>query len=634
MFLSMFVAAQAAASGGQTGSDFDPKPEITVTASLTPVAEEEAPATITTIDQARIDALGEPLAVDLLRSVPGVSVATSGPTGTQTQVRIRGAEANHTLLLIDGIRFNDPAAGNEPRFELQTTEGVSRVEVVRGPQSALYGAEAIGGVVALFTGREALGTGASALLEAGSHDFVRASGAAAITNDVRSVSAYGGYQRSSGIDSFGQGGERDGFENLTLGGAAGVQLTPALDVRLSGRFTDATSEFDGFDPQTFRRADTADETRNRIGAIRLAATLAPLESGLFFRLGGTVLGSSNRNRRAETALNRTEGQRYAVDALASWELVTGSIRHGISVAADYEDEHFEAKDQAFSGLSNQNRDRERGALVGEWRASFAERVTTNLALRHDSFEGFADATTVRASVLVKVAGPVSAFVGYGEGIARPTFFELFGFFPGSFAGNSDLKPERSRGYELGVRYRASTLTGGITAYHQRLTDEIIDTFDPATFLSGVANAAGRSRRKGIEVETEWRPLSNMVVWANYSYLDAEEQQVRDGTALREVRRPRHSGSAGITGQFGRVSGGTSIAYVGERTDLDFDFFPARRVTLDEYLLVDARAAYRLSHAIEAFGRVSNLFDENYQDVVGYATPGRTVTAGLRVRFGD
>lgn len=633
MFLSTYLAAQAAAAAVQPSSDTSGAPEIVVTASLAPVPEEEAPATVTTIDEARIEALGEPLTLDLLRLVPGVSVASSGPPGTQAQVRIRGAEANHTLLLIDGIRFNDPAAGNEPRFELLPNEGVNRIEVVRGPQSALYGAEAIGGVVALFTGREELGTEASALLEGGSHDFFRASGSVATGGEARSASAYGGYQRSSGIDSFGQGGERDGYENLTVGGAAGLQLSRDVGLRLSGRFTEGTSEFDGFNPQTFRRGDTLDESRNRIGAVRLAGVVAPAGSAWTLRLGGTALASSNKNRLNEIERNRTAGERYSLDALASGEVITGSIRHRISVAADYEDEQFRARDRAFSGLTNQDRERERGALVGEWRATFAERITTNVALRHDSFEGFADATTVRGSVLIDIAGPVSAFAGYGEGIARPTFFELFGFFPGSFRGNPDLKPERSRGYELGLRYRSTALTAGVTAYEQRLKDEIISTFDRATFLSGVDNAAGESSRRGIEVETEWRPLSNAVLWANYSYLDAEEQQVRDGAALREVRRPRHSGSAGVAGQWGRLNGGASIAYVGNRTDLDFDTFPARRVTLDDYVLVNARAGYRLSDTLEAFGRVSNLFDADYQDVVGHATLGRTVTAGIRLHFG-
>lgn len=634
MFLTMFIAAQAGAAAVRPSPSSVPETEIIVTGSLVPAPEEEAPATFTKISEQRIGALGEPLVVDLLRAVPGVSVATSGPSGTQSQVRIRGAEANHTLLLIDGIRFNDPAAGNEPRFELVTNEGINRVEVVRGPQSALYGAEAIGGVVSLFTNRETMGTDASALLEGGSHNFLRASGTAATNNGSRSLSTYGGYQRSSGIDSFGQGGERDGYENLTIGGAAGLQVAPDLNLLLSSRYTDATSEFDGFDPRTFKRADTLDETRNRIGAVRLSGTLSPAESGWTFRLGGTALGSSNRNSRAETPLNRTAGERYAMDALASAGLVTGSISHTVSVAADYESEHFKSQDQAFSGRTNQDRERERSAVVGEWRANFADSIITDVALRHDVFEGFKDATTVRGSALLNISGPLSAFVGYGEGIARPTFFELFGFFPGSFRGNPELKAERSSGYELGLRYHGRDLTLGVTAYRQRLTDEIVSTFDFATFLSGAANAAGKSRREGIELETEWRPSSNIMVWSNYSYLDAQEQQALEGSVLREVRRPRHSGSAGVSGEWGRLSGGTSIAYVGQRKDLDFDTFPAKRVTLDDYVLVNARAAYRLSETLEAFGRVSNLFNADYQDVIGYATLGRTVTAGLRVRFGQ
>lgn len=633
MFLSLLAAAPAVASAVRIASSEVPAPEIVVTASLSPVAEEEAPATVTVIDAARIEALGEPLTADLLRLVPGVSVATSGPPGTQTQLRIRGAEANHTLLLIDGIRFNDPASSNEPRFELLSNEGVERIEVVRGPQSALYGAEAIGGVVALYTGRASPGTSLSAAAEAGSHNFFRGSGTASSGSDDGSITLYSGYQRSSGIDIRGGGGEQDGYKTLTVSGTGRLRLSEVAELSLSGRFVDATSEFDGSDPVTFKRADTLDETRNRIGAARLAVTVAPT-SGWELAVGGTFLSSTNRNRRGETALNRTSGERKSVDLLFSTGLSTGSIRHTIILGGDYEDEAFVARDQAFGGATNQNRVRGRGALVGEWRASLRDRLTTDIAVRHDSFEGFKDATTLRGSVLVGIYGPLSALIGYGEGIARPNFFELFGFFPGSFVGNPGLRPERSRGFEAGLRYRTDRVSVNLTGYRQRLDDEIVTVFDSKTFLSSVRNATGESRRTGFEVEGEWRPLANLGVTATYAYLDAEEQQVRDGSLTREVRRPRHSGSLGLNGDWGRFTGGMSLAYVGNRSDLDFDVFPARRVTLGDYVLANARIAYRLTDSLELFGRVANAFDADYEDVVGFATQGRTAYAGLRLRFGE
>jgi vitamin B12 transporter len=129
-------------------------------------------------------------------------------------------------------------------------------------------------------------------------------------------------------------------------------------------------------------------------------------------------------------------------------------------------------------------------------------------------------------------------------------------------------------------------------------------------------------------------LEALGVTATYSFVNAEEQQVAGGLLTREVRRPRHSGSLGLDGTLGQLRAGASLAYVGKRQDLDFDAFPARRVTLQDYVLADARIAYQITDTLEAFGRVSNAFDADYQDVVGYATPGRTVYAGIRLSLGD
>lgn len=632
MIYSLSLAAAPLLPAAQSVAETEQDEDIVVTASIQPIEEKSAPATVTTIEQDRIDALGQPLTVDLLRLVPGISVATAGPPGAQSQVRIRGAEANHTLLLIDGIRFNDPAAGNEARFELLSNEGVRRIEVVRGPHSALYGAEAIGGIVALFTGREDAGAGASAHLEAGSHGFWRGSGSASLGGDGQSASIYGGYQRSDGIDVLGRGGDRDGYNNLTLGGSTRLNATQALSFGASARFVDGTSKFDGFDPATFRRADTLDETRNRVGAVRLTTGFSPVGADWSVNIGGTFLGSSNRNRRGGTPLNRTSGQRATLDALGSHEFSTGMIAHQLSVGANYEDERFEARDQGFFGATDQDRSRERAAVLAEWQARIGERLATDLAIRHDSFEGFADATTFRASALVGITGSLSFRISYGEGIARPTFFELFGFFPGSFAGNPELQSERSRGFEAGLRYHAQRFSLSLTGFDQTLTDEIVGVFDPVTFMSSVRNAAGESQRRGIELEGDWRPAPHVSLSGAYTYLDAEEQQVSAGPLLREVRRPRHSASVGFDGHWDRFSAGLSIAYVGKREDLDFDVFPAIRVSSDGYVLADARGAYRISDSIEAFARISNLLGAEYQDVIGYSTFGRTVYGGVRLRF--
>src|SRR5687768_15804744 len=188
---------------------------IIVTGSREAVPLEDAPISATVFDRQELDRLALPLAADVLRLVPGVTVAATGPKGTQTQVRIRGAEANHSLLFVDGIRFNDPAAGNEVRFELLTADLLSRIEIVRGPQSALWGSEALGGVVAVSSADPFAARGLGGLGEYGSLDSRRLFGRSALRSGNVGLTAAVGWQSSDGIDSFGAGGERDGFDNLT-----------------------------------------------------------------------------------------------------------------------------------------------------------------------------------------------------------------------------------------------------------------------------------------------------------------------------------------------------------------------------------------------------------------------------------
>lgn len=602
-------------------------PEIVVTAARDSVVQTAAPVSSTVLDEAEIAALDLPAAADLLRLTPGLAVAGTGPRGTQMQVRIRGAEANHTLLFVDGIRFNDPAAGNEARFELLTSDLLSRIEVVRGPQSALWGSEALGGVIAVETADPFRRTGFAGNVEHGSLDSLRAAGRYAVRAGNVGISAGLGWQRSDGIDSFGAGGERDGFE--TRAASLKVEARPSDAVRLgvTGYWVEGRSDFDGFDPFSFQRADTLDSTRNRIGAVRAHA------SGAWggWRVSGEAgwLDSANRNRLAGAPLNSTFGERLTFGGQVSRRL--GG--HTIIAAVDHQEEDFRARDTAFFGGTDQDRSRSLTALVGEWRAEWSPAIVTDLALRHDSFSAFADATTVRASLLVRPGGGFTLFGAWGEGVAQPSFYDLYGFFPGSFTGNPDLKPETSRGWEAGLRWTNGRLSLGLAGFAGRLRNEIVDTFDPATFLSGTANASGRSRRDGIELSASWRHAGWLNVEANYTWLDAGEQRVAGTALVREVRRPRNSANLAGWGERGRFSWSASIAYVGARRDTDFDLFPAQVVRLRDYALASLRLGYRILPQLELYARMENGFDADYQDVVGYHTPGRTVYAGLRVAPG-
>ena len=623
MFL-LLLAAQSAADS-----------EILVTASRSPVAGDEIGVSATVIDTRRIEALGAVQAVDLLRLVPGVAVAVSGSRGSLAQVRIRGGEANHSLLFVDGIQYNDPAAGNEPRFETLPADGLGRIEVVRGPQSALWGSEALGGVIALESADPLTAPRLAATGEYGSIDSVRASATAALGGEQAGVALTATHLASDGIDIVGGGaGDRDGYDNDSIVVKAVARPGGDSEIGLIGRYVDAYNEFDGFDPLSFRRADTADNSRTETAAIRGYARFGRDRSG---RWGGSIEGqyldSSNRNRDGVTPLNRTSGDRLRVAAQVERRLALGPSQTTLIVAADHENEGFEARDQQFFGATDQDRTRKRTAVVGEWRTAWSGRFSTDIAVRHDSFNRFRDETTLRAAALLALSEAVSVSASYGEGIAQPTFFDLYGFFPGSFVGNSALKPERSRGYELGLQYKSERFSAAAAAFDNRLRGEIVGTFDPVTFLSSTANASGKSRRRGIELAAAFAPTAALRISANYTYLDADDQQVAGAAQVREVRRPRHSANAAFDWEHGPLTLGGALAYAGKRTDVDFDLFPAPTVTLDDYLLASLRVGYRVSESVELFGRIEYAGDAEYQDVVGYDTPGRAVYAGLRLRLG-
>jgi vitamin B12 transporter len=443
--------------------------------------------------------------------------------------------------------------------------------------------------------------------------------------------------KSDGIDSFagGRGGERDGFENrsasakLVFAPGAGLAGERPFEIGVVGHWLSGTSEFDGFDPLTFRRADTLDSTDNRIGAVR--GWVKGQKGGWSLTLDGSYLTSANRNKLNEAPLNRTFGKRFTASATLGKQI--GG--HLFTASGEHQTEEFRARDETFFGATRQDRSRALDALIGAWEAEWSDRLSTEVAVRHDRFSAFADATTVRAGATLKPVRGVQLLAGYGEGIAQPTFYDLFGFFPGSFVGNPLLKPERSQGWNAGLRlgeWRRASLS--LTYFNARLQDEIVDVQVPGTFFFTAANASGTSRRDGVEVLLEVRPRVRWAerLFATYTYLDAEEQQVSGALAVREVRRPRHSAGFGGQGKLGPVSWGATLAYVGARRDTDFDTFPARAVRLDDYVLGSLQLGWAFREDLELFARAENALDAEYQDVLGYRTQGRTVHAGLRFRF--
>jgi vitamin B12 transporter len=609
--------------------------EIVVTASRLPTRQSSTPASVSVVDAALIEHLASPFVSDYLRLLPSVAVAVSGPAGSQTDVRIRGAEANHTLLFIDGIRANDPAAGNAPRFELLNADIASRIELVRGPQSALWGSEAIGGVVAV-EGDPGTKTGGSLMAEAGSFATYRGSASGTYVGNGVTVSLGIAGQKSRGTDAYGGpaskiGDDKDGYDNASIRGRLTWAAAPKVELGLSGFATTGLSEYDGLD-SNYVHADTLDNTRNKMGAVRGWISAGAVDDALSGMASASGLWSSNLNRLDRTEINRTRANRQTLSGELRHHSHLGNLDQHIVLAVEQEDENFHARDVAYGGYTDQDRDRRHRSITLEYKGDY-KALTGDIAVRRDDFNRFRDATTVRASLLARLGAGFEVAGSYGEGIAQPTFFDLYGFFPGSFVGNPNLVPESSRGGEGSIRWHDARWNVSLTAYRQRLHNEIVGTYNPATFLSSTTNATGTSRREGVEVELGWGPSPALRIHAQGAYLHATEPNDL-GQQIKEVRRPKWSGALVADGAQGKLSYGASLAYTGAHSDTDFDNYPYPRVRLGGYVLAAARIGYRVSRHAELFGRVANAVDRHYQDVLGYRPSGRSVNGGIRLALGD
>ncbi len=600
------------------------------------VAAEKIGSAVTVVSGDQLRAQEVRNAGDALRSLPGVSVnRTNGATGL-TQVRIRGAEANHTLVLIDGVEANDTTNG-EFDFSDLSTDNIEQIEVIRGPQSGLYGSGAIGGVVNIVTK-----SGRGPLTFAG-----RVEGGSFETSDI-TARASAGTDRGWGSVSYHER-DTDGFNVAPFGAENDSGNLKTFAMRLGAKVADDIS-FD-FNLRNIRKSGDRDGFGGDPGTLATALDDPSLFTsniwlaGINVRwdmfdgaLSHVVRASSNRTDRADIdksfpafpfkSSNESETTKFGY--LATLRLDTPmfvSARHTFSGLIEKADEDFTPTSDFEDGLT---RGRQQIATVGEYRGEYFDRLFVTGTVRHDNNSTFEDFTTWRtnASLALREIG-LRPHASAGTGVKLPTQFEQFGFFPGFFIPNPNLKPEESFGWDAGVE--TTLMSGGlvidVTYFRADLENEIRGVGFPTTPI----NLLGKSERDGVEVAAQARLSPNLVLGLSYTHLDATDADNR-----QEVRRAPHSGRADVTYTFANGLGRFNVAavYNGEMDDLAFrlPFFSQERVKLDDYWLVSAAASYRVAPGVELYGRVENLLDQDYQEVFGFETAGVAAYGGIRLTY--
>ncbi len=622
--------------------------EIVVTAARVPLPIKIAGSGVTVITRAEIERRNPQYVSEMLREVPGFAVSRNGGAGAQTQVRVRGAEGNHLLVLIDGVEANDFSQNDEFDFAHLTASDVERIEIVRGPQSALWGSDALAGVVNIIT-RDAkrpleingqaeygaFGTEHGALAIGGTHGTLR--GRLGLS-----------YLDAGGINVASRGNEDDGYRNTTVNLKLGWQPSERLQLDLNGRVTDAESEFDTpdfdtlFDGLNRDVAATIDVVQGYVGG---RAELATFEQHWTHtvKAAWTKLGNVTQDP-TDAGARRTEGRKYTLGYQSNWRFDTQralALSHSFTLAADYELEEFTQRGPVVFGADpNQNRQRHTVGYIGEYRATLAEFSSLGVSGRWDDNSDFADIGTFRVSFAQEL--PVSGSVlsaAYGTGQKAPTFSERYGFFSNGglpFLGNGNLQPEQSHGYEVGIRQAlwAERASLGATYFNEQLSDEIDGfVFDAASGSFTAANRAGTSKRDGVELSASVALTDHLAVNGTYTYLDATE--LNNGVRVDEVRRPHQQGalSANWRGVDDRLTLDTHLTHNGKRDDLTF--LPptfAGRTELSAYTLAGISAAYQLTKAVALTARIENLFDDEYQDVFDFQTEGVSGFLGLKFAF--
>lgn len=641
--LSAFLAAAAATSIVRAEEIRD---TLVVTASRVPVPLVAAGSSVSVIDREQIEARQSVFAVDLLQDIPGLTVSRAGGIGSQTQVRVRGAEANQVLVLIDGIEANDPAGNDEFAFQDLTTWDVERIEVVRGPQSALWGSDALAGVVNVITQQPTEEFSAGGFAEAGAYATYSAGGR--LSGEVLGARAGVSLSRidSNGSNSSRTGDEDDGYENttgsLTLAGSPGDNL----DLEFVGRYTSTNKAFDGTDfVATGLPTDTADETAVDLGYFRAGGTLALAGGRWTQRLRAAWTTTDTENSNEFGANGSTAADKYGAYYQSTWQFTqrtADSTGNSVTLALDREHQEFSQAGVASPfGDPNQDQDLDNTAAVVELLLSPFERTSLSLSGRYDDNSDFDDVGTFRATTAWTAEGAGTRLhASFGTGQKAPTFIERFGFFPDQFIGNPDLEPETSTGWEAGIEQPLwnDRVSLGATYFREELEDEINGfAFDPETFLFTAENLDGTSERQGVEVSALARISATLRFSGSYTYTDATQPDGLTGEDTREIRRPRHSASLNGDWRFldSRAGLNVNVAYVGAQDDTFFEVTPpfgTRTVDLDSYYLASVAASYRLTEQASVYARVENLLDEDYENVYGYNTPGIGAYAGIRLTF--
>jgi len=584
----------------------DTLPEVVVTATRIPAIVADTPGA-RAIDSQTIEQRGAVFAADILSDIPGLSVTRSGAFGGVAQVRMRGATPGKTLVLVDGAPVNDAAEPNGAYdFSGFDLGDIERIEVLSGPQSSLWGSDAIGGVIAFIT-KEIDGVRAEA--EAGSFGTVRGRLAGGVANETWALGGYVSRFTTDGIsvaDEANGNPEEDGFENTTVGVRGRYAVSPSVKLDASARWSQSDADLDN----GFPVSDNADRSESEQWSGFTRASVEAL--GLDHQFS---ISASNIERETFSAFGSVfEADRQAYRWQANGE--TDAATYAFGAEREESEGSISTGDSVSLGTTSV-------FATGRYRVSDALSVTGGL--RYDSTDDFGSETTGRISAAWEFGPGFTLSGAYGTGFKAPSVSQAVCDFCFSSVPFPTLRPETAEGYEAALGWRSADgrIEGRATVYHLGVEDQITYFFDTVTFDSYYINIA-ETATAGVELEGRALLGGGFDLTLAYAWTDARDETT--GRALARVSEQSGSATLGWTGE--RLSGALTVRAEGDQPDTN----SATSAIREGFVTANLNAAYALTDHVTLTARIENLADEHYQQVLGYGEPGLSGYAGIRLRY--
>lgn len=606
--------------------------EVVVTATRTSGSTLELANSITVIDSIEIASKNANNLSDLLNNEYGLSLTSQGGAGTLTNVYIRGSNTNYVLVLLDGVELN---LNNDPSgvfdFSSLPVDNIERIEILRGPQSTLYGSDAMAGVINIITNK---GSGKAGLLlnaSSGTYNTYRlnalSNGSLDKLNYSLSISRNGSEGFSAASKKYGNT-EEDGYLKDQIISNLGYKFSDKINNDLFFRFIKSKSDLDqsgklGDDPTFIYNLEELN--LNNETKINLFDDKWNQKLNLSFVRNVRKYKFDETPNNPASSRSLYDGRKYKIDWQNNIQLSENNL---LSIGADFQYDEALSEYLYFSSFNYESLfPKVNSKIFGGYildQIKIGESFFTSAGIRIDKHNKFGTSVTYQiAPAIMFWETGTKIKATFGTGYKAPSLFYLYD----PTFGNSELKPEKSFGVDFGFEqyFWKENFSFGTTFFLNNYKEMF--GFDPNTFVTININKAQTS---GIEFFTKFKPFDNFYLKANYTFTKAFDKS--EGISPEDeilLRRPEHKAGLFISYDYNsRINSSFEAVYVGKRFDKDFSVFPAERVTLDSYLLLNAAASYKITNYLQLFGRIENILDKDYEEVYGYGTAGISFYAGL------